>query len=230
MFNCNKLEIFNNNIKLVDMNFTIKSSLALVGESGSGKTLTLKRILNMLPKNLKSKFNYQASFELKRGLNLTFIPQNPFTSLSPMTKIKDQFMMNYDIAKRNMKLVDLDEKLLNRFPMELSGGQLQRVIIAMAIKDDIELMLLDEPTTALDKENQKVVMNLLKNLQHQFNFLILFVTHDINSIRDFCEDIIILNKGYIIESGNLKKVLANPQHQYTKELINSNFSNRGFRK
>ena len=229
MFNCNKLEIFNNNTKLVDIQFKIESSLALIGESGSGKSLILKQILNMLPNNLISNFKYEANFKLDKSNTLTFIPQNPFTSLSPMTKIKNQFMMDYDLAKENMKLVDLDEKLLNRFPIELSGGQLQRVIIAMAIKKDVKLMLLDEPTTALDKENSKIIINLLKNLQNQLNFLILFVTHDIKSIENFCNKVIILNKGYVIEEGNLKDILKNPQNQYTRRLINSSFSNRGFR-
>ncbi len=229
MFNCKKLEIFHKDNKLVDINFKIKESLALVGESGSGKSLTLKSILGLLPNSFKYNFDYDNSFELKRGETITFVPQNPFTSLSPLTKIRKQFLMEKSIAKKNLELVGLKLEFLDRFPSELSGGQLQRVIIAMSLTPNVKLMLLDEPTTALDIDSKTMILNLLKTLQKKFKFKILFVTHDIDSVKSLCEDIAVLNNGIIVESGNLNKILENPQNEYTKKLIEANFKNRGFR-
>lgn len=229
MFNCKKLEIFHKDNKLVDISFKIKESLALVGESGSGKSLTLKSILGLLPNNFKYNFDYDGGFKLIRGETISFVPQNPFTSLSPLTKIKRQFLMELNLAKENLKLVGLNEEFLERFPSELSGGQLQRVIIAMSLTSNVKLMLLDEPTTALDMESKTLILNLLKNLQKKLKFKILFVTHDIESVKSLCKEIAVLNNGLIVESGNLNKVLENPQNEYTKKLIEANFTNRGFR-
>jgi len=229
MFRCKELKIFDRDKKLVDINFNIDKSLALVGESGSGKSLTLKSILGLTPKNLEVDFKYESSFKLKNGESLSFVPQNPFTSLSPLTKIKNQFLLSDSIAKRNLSLVGLDSSLLDRFPSELSGGQLQRVIIAMSLNPKVELILLDEPTTALDLENKRNILKLLKKLMLDLNFKILFVTHDIDSIETLCEDIIVLYRGDIVESGKTIDILQNPQTKYAKNLIDSNFSKRGFR-
>jgi len=119
---------------LVDIFFEIKSSLALVGQSGSGKSLTLKSLLNMLPNSMKSEMDIESDFELIAGKTVAFVPQNPFTALSPLTKIKKQFFVSQEKQKELFKSVDLDVDLLDRFPPELSGGQLQRVVIAMALE------------------------------------------------------------------------------------------------
>jgi len=214
---------------LVDINFTIENSTALIGQSGSGKSLTLKAILNLLPSSLICKKNIDSNFEIN-AKNIGFIPQNPFTSLSPMTKIKDQFFCTDDKKIKLLKLVDLDEKLLNRFPKELSGGQLQRVVIAIALSNDIKLLLLDEPTTALDDNSKTTILNLIKKVTKELKLLMLFVTHDIDSIKNLCENIIILKNGNIIEKGLTQDVLINPSSNYTKELINSTFKNKEFRK
>lgn len=229
MFNCKKLQIFHNQKELVNINFKIRESLALVGESGSGKSLTLKSILGLLPKSFEYEFDYDSPFELKRGESITFIPQNPFTSLSPLTKIREQFLMDIELAKNNLELVGLNAELLNRFPSELSGGQLQRVIIAMGLNPNVKLMLLDEPTTALDSENKTLILTLLKNLQKRLKFKVLFVTHDIDSIKDLCKEIVVINRGKVEEAGDVTKVLNNPKKEYTKRLIEANFTNRGFR-
>lgn len=226
--NINKLNISTKDENLVDISFNIKTSTALVGESGSGKSLTLKSILKLLPSNLKINFDYDSDFELNNK-NIGFIPQNPFTSLSPMTKIKDHFFCSYDKIIEVLKLVDLDETVLNKFPNQLSGGQIQRVVIAIAISEDIKILLLDEPTTALDLQNRDNIINLIKTLHKNLNLLILFVTHDIDSIKDFCDEIVIIKKGKIIETGLTLEVLANPKDNYTKKLINSTFNNKNFR-
>ena len=227
--NISKLLITIDKKCLVDINFTISSSLALVGQSGSGKSLTLKALLGMLPNNMELELEYKSDTVLSVGDSLAFVPQNPFTALSPLTKIKKQFFIPSDKVERLFKQVGLDIELLDRFPPELSGGQLQRVVIAMALSNEPELLLLDEPTTALDPQNRVLILDLLKSLQHEFGFKILFVTHDMISAKSLCEDICVIRYGKVVESGTMSEILKNPQAQYTKTLIDANFANRKFR-
>jgi peptide/nickel transport system ATP-binding protein len=224
----NKLKISSPNKQLVDISFDIKDSSALIGESGSGKSLTLKALLNLLPSSLQVEKDIYSTFELNYD-TIGFIPQNPFTSLSMMTKIKDQFFCSNEKKEEVLKLVDLDISLLNKFPSQLSGGQIQRIVIAIALSRNIKLLLLDEPTTALDEENKTNIINLINDLKSRLNILILFVTHDIESIKDICNEIIILKDGQVIEKGFTIDVLSTPKEDYTKKLINSTFKNKQFR-
>lgn len=224
-----KLLIKKDENTLVDISFSINESTALIGQSGSGKSLTLKSILNMLPKDLDITFDVKADFELNSS-NIGFIPQNPFTSLSPMTKIKKQFFCEEEKIKELIKLVGLEEFVLNRFPSQLSGGQLQRVVTAIALSNNIKLLLLDEPTTALDENSKKVIIELLEELSQKLDILILFVTHDISSIKNICKNIVIIKNGEVMEEGKTIEVLENPKSEYTKQLINSTFENKEFRK
>ena len=219
-----KLKLLDQDKQLVNISFEIKKATALVGQSGSGKSLTLKTILNLVPNNLKSEFKYKSDFELIQS-NIGFIPQNPFTSLSPLTKIDKQFFCDDTIKKDMLKLVGLDEWVLDRFPSQLSGGQLQRVVIAIALSTKPKLLLLDEPTTALDTNTKSTILELLNELQSNMDILMLFITHDISSVKNLCENIIILKDGLIVESGKTKEVLENPQDDYTKKLISSGFEN-----
>ena len=228
MLNINKLKISSAHKQLVDISFDIKDSIALIGESGSGKSLTLKALLNLLPSTLKLDKDINSTFELNYD-TIGFIPQNPFTSLSMMTKIKDQFFCPIEKKEEVLKLVDLDISLLNKFPSQLSGGQIQRIVIAIALSRNIKLLLLDEPTTALDEENKTNIINLINDLKNRLNILILFVTHDIESIKDICNEIIILKDGQIIEKGFTRDILSSPKEDYTKKLINSTFKNKPFR-
>lgn len=223
-----KLKISIDNRNLVDINFNIKTSTALIGQSGSGKSLTLKSILNLLPSNLKIDFKIDSPFSLNSE-NIGFIPQNPFTSLSPMTKIKDQFFCDNKRKIELFEIVGLEEAFLDRFPTQLSGGQLQRVVIAIALSNNIKLLLLDEPTTALDENSKEVILNLIKKLREDLNIQILFVTHDINSIEDICDDIVIIKDGKIVESGLTYEILSKPKTSYTKKLLDSSFKNKEFR-
>ena len=228
MLKINKLKISSPNKQLVDISFDIKDSSALIGESGSGKSLTLKALLNLLPSSLQVEKDIYSTFELNYD-TIGFIPQNPFTSLSMMTKIKDQFFCPIEKKEEVLKLVDLDISLLNKFPSQLSGGQIQRIVIAIALSRNIKLLLLDEPTTALDEENKTNIINLINDLKNRLNILILFVTHDIESIKDICNEIIILKDGQIIEKGFTRDILSSPKEDYTKKLINSTFKNKNFR-
>jgi peptide/nickel transport system ATP-binding protein len=227
--NISKLQITINKKKLVDIAFNITSSLALVGQSGSGKSLTIKALLGMLPESMEVELEYENSFKLIAGETLAFVPQNPFTALSPLTKIKRQFFIPMPKIKKLFAQVGLDIELLERFPPELSGGQLQRVVIAMALSSEPELILLDEPTTALDPKTRTVILNLLKALQNEFGFKMLFVTHDMNSAKIVCEDICIIKEGRVVESGKMEDILQNPVAEYTKILMDANFANREFR-
>ncbi len=227
MFVLEKLEIWSQERKLVDISLQIEQSLALVGESGSGKSLTLKALLGLLPKNLKSRLSVQWEYPLKRGVTLSLVPQNPFTALSPLTLIKNQFFSE-DAAKL-LEMVGLDASFLERYPPQLSGGQLQRVVIAMALSHYPKLLLLDEPTTALDSDTKEMVLELFAKLQKELGFLILFVTHDITSAAKLCQEMAVIKEGRIVESGKTQAILGAPKEEYTKRLIASNFAMREFR-
>ena len=227
--NIKKLNISTKDKNLVDISFKITDSTALIGESGSGKSLTLKALLNLLPNSLICNKEISSNFQLNLDV-IGFIPQNPFTSLSPMTKICKQFFCSNKKKEEVLKLVDLDISVLNKFPNQLSGGQIQRVIIAIALSKKIKFLLLDEPTTALDIENKENIIGLINDLIKKLDILILFVTHDIQSIKNICKNIVIIKNGRIIEEGITKEVLDNPKNIYTETLINSTFKNKEFRK
>ncbi len=228
-FICKELKIYDKSKKIVDISFSFSDSFALVGQSGSGKSLTLKSLLGMLPQNLKYNLDIKWEYKLIRGKTVVLVPQNPFTSLSPLTKIKDNFFINDNNIDSFLQMVGLDSSIKDRFPSELSGGQLQRVILSLALSHNPKLLLLDEPTTALDSELKEQILLLIKKLQKQMGFMIFFVTHDINSTTILCDEIAVIHKGYIIESGKTDDILSNPKESYTKKLIESNFKNREFR-
>jgi ABC-type glutathione transport system ATPase component len=214
---------------LVDIAFEIDKSLALVGQSGSGKSLTLKALLGMLSDTLACEMELESDFDLTAGKTLSLVPQNPFTALSPLTKIAKQFFVSHAKIKELFAEVDLNEELLERYAPELSGGQLQRVVIAMALSNEPKLLMLDEPTTALDPDTRVLIIELLKKLQKHLGFKILFVTHDMNAAASLCEDICVIKDGFLVEKGKMHEVLASPQQAYTKTLIEANFANRNFR-
>jgi len=227
-FICKQLRIKTQDKTLVDIDFSFEKSFALIGESGSGKSLSLKALLGMLPRELCIEMDLDGFIPI-RGENVALVPQNPFTALSPLTKIIDQFLVSYDEAKKYFEMVGLEESFLKRFPSELSGGQLQRVVIAFALHVKPKLLLLDEPTTALDMKSKKAILELLKELHVKSGFKLIFVTHDIEAVEGLCEDIAIIKNGKVIERGNLEDVINAPKQKYTKQLIESGFKNRGFR-
>ncbi|HEX5329181.1 ATP-binding cassette domain-containing protein [Sulfuricurvum sp.] len=224
-----RLRITHDEKVLVDVSFEIRRSLALVGESGSGKSLTLKALLGLLEPTLESVLEMRSDFEWKRGDTLSLVPQNPFTALSPLTRIKDQMFLSQERCEELFTMLGLDVSLLERFPPELSGGQLQRVVVAIALGSNPKLLLLDEPTTALDPESKEGMIELLKTLQASMGFKMLFVTHDMSVASVLCEDICIVRNGSVIEEGIMGDVIAHPQEEYTQALINAEFKTRGFR-
>ncbi len=216
---------------LVDISFEVHSSLAIVGESGSGKSLTMKAIMGILPKELDFAVQISGIEKLKRGENLAFVPQNPFTALSPMSKIKKQF---WGVDKlRAIELLEqmgLSAEILDRFPSELSGGQLQRVIIAIALGQNPKLLLMDEPTTALDADTKSEIVSLVKSLMEKFGFYLIFVTHELSLARELCEYIMVIKDGKQVEFGKAEAIFLTPKNDYTKRLMAADFKDREFRK
>ena len=226
---CKELLVKSKDKTLLNISFSFEKSFALIGESGSGKSLTLKALLGMLPQELESLMKIEASYALRRGKEVAFVPQNPFTALSPLTKIGKQFLIDTKTAQKYLRMVDLDVDFLERFPIELSGGQLQRVIIAMSLSQEPKLLLLDEPTTALDTQSKAHILALIKRLQTECNFDILFVTHDIETIEGLCEEVGIVKEGVIVEYGTTQEILHQPKEEYTKALLLAGFKNRRWR-
>lgn len=214
---------------LVQCSFKINDSLALVGQSGSGKSLILKTLLGLNDSSLDVTLDKRADFEWVMGQSVSLVPQNPFTALSPLTKIKDQMFLSPKRCHEIFGWLGLDIPLLQRYPSELSGGQLQRVVIAMALGFQPRLLLLDEPTTALDPASKQELIHLLQDLQQKLGFSMLFVTHDMSVAKELCEDICILKEGMIVEEGKMAEVIASPQNPYTRRLMEADFTNRTFR-
>jgi peptide/nickel transport system ATP-binding protein len=224
-----RLKITHNDKVLVDISFEIRRSLALVGQSGSGKSLTLKALLGMSDTSLNVLLEKQCDFEWTLGKSVALVPQNPFTALSPLTRIKDQMFLPKERSLELFSLLGLDAVLLERFPPELSGGQLQRVVVAIALGSYPKLLLLDEPTTALDPASKEVMITLLKTLQDKMGFKMLFVTHDMGVASALCEDICVIREGRMIEQGVIEEVTRSPKESYTQALIDAEFKTRGFR-
>ena len=227
---CHNLTIKHDSKELVNISFELIDSLALVGQSGSGKSLTLKALISLLPSSLNSTMDIESDFDLIRGETISFVPQNAFTALSPMSKIKNQWLGSTSHREELFGLLGLDISLIDSFPSELSGGQQQRMIVAMALSFRPKLLLLDEPTTALDPELREDMIDILLKLQDKFGFLMLFVTHDIEVARRLCRDIVVLKDGVVVESGSAIDIIQNPQELYTRRLIESSFATREFRR
>lgn len=225
-----KILIKNGDKTLVDIAFELKSSIAIVGESGSGKSLTLKAIMDILPKELSKDVYSKGMENIKRGHNLAFVPQNPFTALSPMSKIKKQFWgVEKSRIPQLLAQTGLDASFLDRFPSELSGGQLQRVIIAIALGSNPKLLLMDEPTTALDSDIKYDILRLVKQLQEKLEFYLVFVTHELTLAREFCDEILVIKDGRTVEYASTEELFSFSKNEYVKKLIESDFKGRKFR-
>ncbi len=231
-----------------DVSFSINrgQTLALVGESGSGKTVSALSILQLLPYPIAQHptgsillDNQQlmgAPFDRLqsvRGNQVSMIFQEPMTSLNPLHTIEKQISEPLVLhqgmsqqsanqrAKELLQLVGLDEisQRLTAFPHELSGGQRQRVMIAMALANEPDLLIADEPTTALDVTVQAQILRLLKSLKDQFKMAMLFITHDLAVVRKIADQVCVMQQGKIVEQGETSKIFGEPSHIYTKELL-----------
>ena len=210
--------------------------MALVGESGCGKSITTKTIMNLLPDNarIEGQILYKGKDLLKLtkeehrkllGHELAMVYQDSLSSLNPSMLISAQMKQltsrgGTRSAEELLELVGLDPKrTLESYPHELSGGQCQRVIIAMALTRNPSLVICDEPTTALDVTVQKQVIKLLNDLQKQLGFAMIFVSHDLALVAEVASEITVMYAGQVIESAPTKELLTNPIHEYTQGLL-----------
>ena len=231
--------------------FSLKKGevLGMVGESGSGKSVTALSVLGLLPQgkaeiadNSSIRFNGaeligapEQDLRQIRGGQIGFIFQEPMSSLNPLHRVGKQvaenLLMHQKItikqAKRQtiklLKLAGIKNPAVrfNAYPHELSGGQRQRVMIAMAIANNPQILIADEPTTALDVTIQEQIINLLLDLKNKFNMSVLFISHDLRLVRKIADKIIVMKNGKIVESGRAEDIFLRPQNDYTKKLISS---------
>ena len=231
-----------------DVNFELEKgeTLAIVGESGSGKTLSSMAVLNLLPENstiVSGEILFQNKDLLKlsqkemqkiRGKKIALIPQDPMTSLNPLYTIGDQLLEVIEIhqglkgcearkiavqALERVKIPDAEEKL-NAYPHEFSGGMKQRVIIAMALVCNAEIIIADEPTTALDVTVQAQIMDILRDIKEKSGISIILITHDMGIVAQNADKIAVMYAGHIVEFASKTELFNNPKHPYTKALLN----------
>ena len=221
-------------------------TLALVGESGSGKSVTALSILQLLPYPMAAHPSGsilvdgaemvgagRSALEAVRGNRISMIFQEPQTSLNPVHTIEKQVgevlyvhrgLRREAARARTLELLSLvglkeAEKRLKAYPHELSGGQRQRVMIAMALANEPDLLIADEPTTALDVTIQAQILELLKDLQARLGMAILLITHDLSVVRKMAKNVCVMKDGDFVEVGDAEDVFTNPQHEYTQMLL-----------
>ena len=231
---------------LEDVSFSVKAGqcLGILGESGSGKSMTTKAILGLLNRDFK--ISGTATFEgndllqmgdgdlrTLRGSAIGMILQNPMTCFDPLYKIGNQIYETFDahgIFPRDQykaEAINILEKMrihdpegvLQKFPHQLSGGMLQRVMIGIAMSMNPRLLICDEPTTAIDSITQYEIIKEFQRIKAESNVGMLFITHDVSVISHIADEVIVLNKGKLVDRGPFSEILKNPKDAYTKLLI-----------
>jgi microcin C transport system ATP-binding protein len=223
-------------------------TLALVGESGSGKSVSALSVMKLLPYPAASHPSGQIVFKGRdllplaedemrkvRGNDITIVFQEPMTSLNPLHTIEQQIgevlllhrgMTGEAARARTLELLGQvgipdPQGRLASYPHQLSGGQRQRVMIAMALANEPDLLIADEPTTALDVTVQAQILKLLKEIQARMGMAMLFITHDLGIVRKVADKVCVMNGGHIVEAGPVAEIFANPRHPYTRDLLNA---------
>ena len=233
----------------ISFNIESNKTMALVGESGSGKSVTAMSILQLLPRPQAS-YSQASSIKFKgdeiidapnnkllniRGNIVSMVFQEPMTSLNPYHRVGDQITESIllhtdstkkeaiDEAKKLLELVEIDdiERRFYAYPHELSGGQRQRIMIAMALVNKPQLLIADEPTTALDVTIQAQILDLMSKLKNELGMSILFITHDLGLVQQFSDHVCVMKDGIIVEQGVTSNVFNNPSHDYTKRLLDA---------
>ncbi|WP_442598373.1 ABC transporter ATP-binding protein [Neobacillus sp. D3-1R] len=222
--------------------------LGIVGESGSGKSVTSLTTMGLIPMPPGKVENGEITFDGKdltnlsekewrkiRGNQISMIFQEPMTSLNPLFTIGNQLVeairLHTDLSKAEAKIRSLEllklvgipraEGILKEHPHQLSGGMRQRVMIAMAMACNPKVLIADEPTTALDVTIQAQILALMKDLNKKTDTSIILITHDLGVVAEICERVIVMYSGQIVEQGDVRTILKNPQHPYTKGLLRS---------
>ncbi|PWI57630.1 ABC transporter ATP-binding protein [Sulfoacidibacillus thermotolerans] len=232
-----------------DVSFTIKKgeTLGIVGESGCGKSVTSLSIMQLLTANGKIergsiRFNGRELVGLKdnemrkvRGNDIAMIFQEPMTSLNPVHKIGRQIgeslriHKGYGKAQARAKAIELlklvgiprAEEIVDEYPHRLSGGMRQRVMIAIAMACNPQLLIADEPTTALDVTIQAQILDLMRKLKAELDMSIMLITHDLGVVAEMCDRVVVMYAGKVVEQGNVKDIFRNPSHPYTVGLLSS---------
>lgn len=250
MLKVSDLRIKTKNKEIVKgISFTVEDGeiVGIVGESGSGKTLTALSVADLLPEGVSA----QGSIELDNDMNMLdmsetelreikgdkigMIFQEPMTSLNPTMKIGKQviepLVIHKNMDKKLMKYMAVSmleavgledaEEICNKYPHELSGGMRQRVMIAMAMINEPGLLIADEPTTALDVVVQKQIIDLIKKINEDNNTSVIFITHNLKLVRQFCDKVLVMKEGMIVEQGTPERIFNEPKENYTKELISA---------
>ena len=231
----------------VSFNLDRRKVLGIVGESGSGKSVTAYSIMQILERTGKIvsgsiKFDGQELvnagekvMKTIRGNRISIIFQDPMTSLNPTYTIGQQLMeaillhtnRNRKEAKERavemLRLVNINEpeKRIKQYPFEFSGGMRQRIMIAMALACEPDILIADEPTTALDVTIQAQILELMKSLQEELGMAIIMITHDLGVVAQLCDEVIVMYAGSICEQGTADEIFYNPRHEYTKGLLRS---------
>lgn len=231
----------------VSFNLERGKVLGIVGESGSGKSVTAYSIMQILAGTGKIiggsiKLDGQELVNAGekvmkdvRGNKISIIFQDPMTSLNPTytigSQLKEAILLHtdrdkkqaYDRAVEMLRLVNVNEpeKRMKQYPHELSGGMRQRVMIAMALACEPDILIADEPTTALDVTIQAQILELMKDLQEELGMAIIMITHDLGVVAQMCDEVVVMYAGSICEQGTADEIFYNPQHEYTKGLIRS---------
>lgn len=234
-------------INSISLKIENKQMVALVGESGCGKSMTAMSILRLLPKNAiitsgEIFFRNQNLLTIKekemrniRGRNIALIPQDPMTSLNPLYTIgnqllevilKDNSLSKQDAIKKAIEVLDIvripnPKEKLTMYPHEFSGGMKQRAIIAMALATNAELIIADEPTTALDVTIQAQIMNILNDIKENLGTSILLISHDLNLVGQYSDEINVMYSGQIVEKAPSKIFFEKQLHPYSTALLNS---------
>ena len=236
-----------NVLKKINLELEKGEKVALVGESGSGKSVTTKLILGLLnQKNVFKNGNIifkdrelinlsQREFKKIRGNDISIIFQDPIAALNPVFKIKEQFFEvncnggkiskkdSFDKACEALLKVSIrdPERVMESYPFQLSGGMAQRVVITMAMINNPDLLLADEPSTALDVTVQNQALDLMDDLTKVTNTAVLLITHNMGVVRRFAEKVYVIYRGVIVEEGTKSQVFKNPGHPYTEALLQS---------
>jgi microcin C transport system ATP-binding protein len=238
-------------VKGVSFDIARGETVALVGESGSGKSVTALSTVSLLGDNARVAgsvtYNGQemvdadaAQLRAVRGNDISFIFQEPMTSLNPLHTLEKQLAESIELhqglrgAAVRERIIELLTKVgirdpetrLSSYPHQLSGGQRQRVMIAMALANGPELLIADEPTTALDVTIQAQILDLLADLKASENMSLLFITHDLGIVRKIADRVCVMKNGEIVEQGPTGEIFGNPQHDYTKMLLSAESTGR----
>ena len=221
--------------------------LCVVGESGSGKSMTANALMGLLPDQVEvargaAQFEGRDMLALPdterrklRGDRIGMIFQEPMTALNPLMRIGDQIAEVFEAHNRHtpperrekalalIREVGLPdpEKIIRAYPFQLSGGQRQRAMIAMALALDPAILIADEPTTALDVTTQAQILDLIKTIQERHGMAVMFITHDFGVVAEIADRVIVMRYGEIVEQGSAREVLSNPQHDYTRALLDA---------